>query len=543
MQITKTPGSQQVLLILQVVLGISVSTIWLYLWRYPIWSIDDLYFVTRDGYAWGATTFTDLRNDFTYDVFQRNGRTADLVLQLIFSATTDLWLVFPIICLAFSIAVYFFTKLHIPKEDFPARGSGLQTVLFIFSALSLFIISAFAQDTPGTTIMFMAAAVGYLGGFILLTVTVALLHQLSSREDFKWPVFFLLATAVTAWHHEVIAGLLFAYFLLFFSTQKADRLTTKATLVVALLILIARFATPGIWQRRGNPQELFPHDSVIITKVSAFVFHFHAHVTSHRKLWLVVLATILVVTYLIHMLFKKEKQGLRVLFFANVVTLVLIVFSIERLKLAKLNAAANKESFAPIFQSKTSLVLFFAFLLHLVLMLCFFWLIRKSKFKFALLPLAVAYTGMLLALLAGSPADRPMFFTHSLLLVFFLVGLTISFRIANLKGFQKSHAITCLLAQTSLILLTLAVFGSSLMPSVAFLTGVNKNVLVQKQIQTEILQVRTGEKSSFRLPQQYPLTKYFTWYHPRDSVKERYIQYYDLPSSTTVVVVPAEELK
>lgn len=157
---------------------------WFYLWRYPVWSIDDLYFVTRDGFSWGGTSFTYLWNDLLNDVGERNGRTGDLALQIIYALTTQLWLVFALISVGFSLATYLFLRAHTGSKEPWTLGSVSQVLAVMVSVAIFFVISAFTPSIPGTMIMFMAAVVAYLGGFILF-VTSTLLYR-------------SLATAITA---------------------------------------------------------------------------------------------------------------------------------------------------------------------------------------------------------------------------------------------------------------------------------------------------------------------------------------------------------
>lgn len=525
------------LLIIEVVLALFLSGIWFYLWRYPLWSIDDLYFVTRDGYAWGATTFSDLWSDLIYDVGERNGRIADLLLQMLFASTTALWLVFPLICIAFGVSVYLsvklFTSSHWNASSLP------QFLALCVGGFSLFIISAFAPHTPGTTIMFMAAAVGYLGGFILLFAVFLLAQRVYTTTNVGVWLAFIPVTLIAAWHHEMIAGMIAIYLIslsLIYSDQEARK---HLIILLGLIVTVSRFAAPGMWARRGDPSDHFPSDSFIVTKASEWMYNLQEYLFSRYELWLPV-ALLVVAFNLFALLTQKElRKALLPIVVVNIVSLIILFASLLRLTLAR--GKAGEADYILVFQSKTSLIGFFACVIHLLCMVALLYVLRRSDSVWPLLPLAGAYAGLALTLLSGSAWDRPLFLSHTLLLVF-MTSTIIVLTQAKLPGSLSSPNLLrgCTYALSAAIVAYL--FVGSYSATVEFLTLADANTTVQGRIAHRINQIRSGEATVLYLPDDYPSKKYFDWYQPRESVQERYLQYYDLAPSTPVVIVPADQI-
>lgn len=524
------------LLVVEGTLIILFSGIWFYLWRYPIWSIDDLYFVTREGTTWGSITLGGLWSDLVFDVGERNGRIADLVLQLIFASTTALWLVFPLICLAFSLAVYASIQWALPREW---RWLPLpQFFAFCTGLGSLFIISTFAPSNPGLTIMFMAATVGYLGGFVLLVAVFFYSRKVYQTERLSTSLAFLVLAFFASWHHEMIAAMVVLYLigriLIGTGASRRSHLVTG----IALFFAISRFAAPGMWARKSATIPRFPSDSLFVTTASDWMFDLQGYMENRFELWLLALVVLIVFTGTISIRLHRVSKAFVAVALANALSVLILAFSLLRLTSAR--AGAPESDYALVFQSSTSMIGFLACIVHLVCMVALFLFLRNTDFVEPLLPLACAYAGLTLAVFSRTAWDRPLFIPITLLLVFTASALVFIFQSSESRLPSPNYYRYATWVFAAAVLLYVAF--SSLGPTKAFLLRVNENTDVQGKIIHNIERIRTGDDSVLFLPENYPHPQYFEWYQPRKSVQEQYLQYYDLDPSTPVVIVPADRI-
>ncbi|WP_052038968.1 hypothetical protein [Actinomyces sp. S4-C9] len=531
--------SARIFLALEVVLATSVIALWFFLWRYPIWSIDDLYFVTRDGYAWGGTSFTSLWQDLLYDVGDRNGRTADIVLQIVLVFGEAAAFIFPLICIFFSVAVYRFIRIHIPREVPWQIGQPTQFVVFVISAMSLFIIDALAFQTAGTTIMFMAATVGYLGGFILFYLVVGTLLRIREGSKYGVHVAFLLLTLLASLHHEMVAVMLFVYFVAFLLSHQKLPSRTLITVLVAMGIALMRFGVPGMWARNERIEKfVLENDSFLVSRASTFLYSLQGYVSSYRTFWFATLVFIVLLTISAALMLGVKDRRVLTLVELNLFGLAIFVYFSGRLGIAR--NFVSGDALPGLYQSPSALVSFVALVTHLICMATLAVLLRKTLYMIPLIPLACAYGATAMTAFAGNMSVRSMFLVHVLLVVFICLAIVVIVQNFG-NGSVWSRRFTNQAIAAS-ILVVLAIALKTVNPMLQLIHHVNANVEVQAKISKNIGDIRKGESDILYLPEQYPYEDYFTWYQPRESVQERYLFYYDLPADTPVRIVPPDEM-
>lgn len=514
-----------------------LAGIWFYLWRYPVWSMDDIYFATRDGFTGGGTSLEAFWADFLSDVGKRNGRTADMAVQLIFAATTALWLVFPLICIAFSIAVYAAILWSIPIEW---RSKPVpQFSAFSAALASVFIMSAFGPANPGLTIMFMAATVGYLGGFVLLVAVFLYSRKVYESEKISVTVLFFIFTIFSSWHHEIIAPMIALYLIgLALINSHAPR-RSHLVILTGVILALSRFAAPGIWARRGDPTPRFPSDSVLVTTVSDWMFDLQGYMEARYKLWLIAIVVLLVLTGIIFLSRPVVSKLFIVTALTNSASLLILSASLVRLTSAR--AVAPEADYKLVFQSATALIGFFSCVVHLICMVILFVVLRHTKFAPLFLPLACAYSGLALTVFTRTAWDRPLFIAVTLVIVFIASTVIFIFQEALEPVFSNAPLRRfSLMLFSAVVVLYVAV--STITPAKAFLRYVNENTAIQGKITRNIEGIHNGENSVLFLPEKYPYPQYFEWYEPRESLQEQYLQYYGLDPSTPVIIVPADQI-
>lgn len=266
---------------------------------------------------------------------------------------------------------------------------------------------------------------------------------------------------------------------------------------------------------------------------------FHDYLLHHRTFAVITVISIFLLSMLSYLSYQKANHFLLGLMITNAAAIVVCILCMNRLTNLKYASLASGAQFTQIYLSKTALLGFVAFLIHLATLLTFFIYCRRTHHAVIFLPLATAYSGLLFLLLGRTLAERPMFFTHALLIACFAVAVaTVCVSVqTRSQTHQWSYRILAGISLASVILISFKAFS----PTLTFFFAVNENTSVQDKVLSEIENVRNGKSTSFRIPSVYPHKKYFDWYQPRGTVKERYVQYYNLPTDTLVTDVPPED--
>lgn len=238
---------------------------WLYLWRTPIWSTDDLVFAIRADHPGGAVSWGELWHFAGVDVGQRNGRTADAWGQALFSTGRAIGPLLALLCLAQSF-VWWRLLWACLRPAVPARLAPATAWACAVAALATpFALHRLVARLAGTTFFFMSATVGYVGGMALLGGCLLAAMHLARRAADGRPVGvaaagLLGAGAVAVMHNEVIALQLIAVAGLLSVMLWRARTAWGPRLVVAALLALsaARFAAPGLWARTRKAKPPLP---------------------------------------------------------------------------------------------------------------------------------------------------------------------------------------------------------------------------------------------------------------------------------------------
>lgn len=237
-----------------VLLYILALLFWIALWRYPVLLPDDYYFMSRSGMPSGGTSISALYEHLQFDVTTRNGRIADLFVQVILSWRMPLTrIAMALLTWFFSVTIFALINFAIPLHE---RLPFSRIVVTLFSLSLPFYLMWVTRRLSGGLFYFTSATVGYVGGLVLLGVVIGLMYC-SYRHPSAAYVFVgagVLVATVAAWFHESIAlalvGLACAMFVGALRGGDGVSRGAHAGGAVALVaVSIWRLQAPGLWAR------------------------------------------------------------------------------------------------------------------------------------------------------------------------------------------------------------------------------------------------------------------------------------------------------
>lgn len=242
-----------------------MAAFWLYIWRVPIWSADDLLFATRSGTAGGRIAWGRVLPLLFDDVNNRVGRTADMLAQFIFSTGPLIGVIMAASCFLQSFALW---KLFGAVGRRFGRGDDAVcriVALVAGIALPLSLLST-EPALAGSTVMFMAANVGYVLGSAMMVGAAAMLWRMRERGSAPlWQLVLAVAFACFAGiHHELLAlGIAGVVLGLAVVTRRRDwRPSWAIALLVVLVVSFGRYAAGGLWKRQDRLLRPFPIDDL-----------------------------------------------------------------------------------------------------------------------------------------------------------------------------------------------------------------------------------------------------------------------------------------
>lgn len=538
---------------------------WARIWRWPIFANDDLIFLTRIKKPYGQATFTEVGSCLISDVMERNGRSADGIFQLIAAVTTHFNVVFPLLCLLLSISGYLWLQsayrdLHNEKIPGYMRVAACAT-----SVLFVFVLSFWQPLLPAKTILFMAATVGYLGGLALTLLCLTLLAKQFRDDTYSFARVALLGIFLifSALFHELVALTIFAYSFLLFLSHLTNKSSSKKLVVTATygLLMLLRFATPGMWSRRDLANGINSAES--LNPILNLFYSLPRVLQTTTGLGAVWICSVIVFAFspLLH---KKSNIARR---FTVVVPSIILIFSslgIGAFSLywkntAQLQGGTDK---IPVIAagSKTGFILIALVLLYFLSMFVLSIAVSKVSLQVAG---AVLSAHLCLAFLLMGPYvdERTMFIPNSLMLLaliatfFYCVSNVMGSSVNLGDGSVSDMASNCenstsVLSRNAIrkicMIVAIALSGLVLIPAlpemVYFQQGVSQNALVQKSIDQQILAVKQGKDNKLVLPISFPQKNFFLYFEERPEVSEQVRTYYNLPSEVKINFVPYNEV-
>ncbi|EPD33990.1 hypothetical protein HMPREF9306_00023 [Propionimicrobium lymphophilum ACS-093-V-SCH5] len=504
----------------------AATILWLYLWKTPIWSIDDLYFATRSENPYGKFTFHQFLDQAIYDLGERNGRTADLLGQIIFSAGPFVGPIMAIICISFSVTFY----LAIIKFSniANARHAELLKNITSLTAVSIpFVIHAYDSTIAGSTIFFMSATVGYvLGGTFLFSVIVLSISLIERNNfSFKMCAFLVVLIPVTSTHHENLAVGVIAFFVatLIFYPKVLSNIKFIVLAIYGILVGSLRMLFPGMWARSSIVGELLPaSEASFVKRHTVYVIRMLEEdiVDTPAFYVLLVLAFFVYLKYGVTKICMKKKKML----IGGYVTAVILLFGLSwKLSSMSYFARSGTEGILSVYSSVTALAFMFTALALLFFMLVIF-LVERNSAKNASCAIAFVTALGLFVIPAymGISQGRPVFNGYSAILLVSLILVFNSFDdVINL-----------------LKLVPLLVISGLVAPVVSsapnFVDNMTKNMNAWGAVNDQISKVRSNDLDTVLFPKDLPVPSFSTNYagSREESTGDRLRLYYGLPENT-----------
>ncbi|MEL4505367.1 hypothetical protein AAEX63_10520 [Luteococcus sp. H138] len=232
------------------------AILWERLWVYPTMANDDLYFMVRNNVPPGQLTASLWWQNLWTDLLHRNGRTADVLAQLVFDRGPLVTrLVMAGLCWGLSLMVWLWVREFIPDRVRKTRRGRLADAVAMTGALLLPTATSFwDRRLDATTLYFMSATVGYVGGLVLfLAATLPWLRELKGRRTSRWYRWASLPLmVVTCYHHEILGLLIAGFGVTLLACWPARRWPVSAGLTLGAFVAVGllRLTTPGLRARQ-----------------------------------------------------------------------------------------------------------------------------------------------------------------------------------------------------------------------------------------------------------------------------------------------------
>lgn len=500
---------------------------WLFLWRIPVWSQDDLHFANRSRLPLGGLVWHRLPAQAWHDLDQRNGRLADMGVQLVMSLRGWIGPTVSLVCLAQVLALYFLLR---PASDVVEERAGNcwpRALLAVMATLLPF--ATFAQDPAiaGSTVMFLSACFGYVGGSALLFVCLRQLWETSQRPSRRLAAATILLCWWACLHHELLAlALVGACVALLMVTKRSTTLWVTACLV--FLMGLGRFAARGLWARRAYRRGAFPQEGYPAwQQLLASSVHSATQLVVHYPM--VLGAGLVGLLALLAAAGRTGAPGPRRLAVALVADSTVLAVLAHRV-----NSRAWRDGiFQPRMQTYLSAS---AVAVPLVLALLVMLLVLAAR-QLRTIPggavvgllLGAALGALTMPIAMGAPGGRMMYFGLTLVLV---VGTASS--LAAVALCWGTGVETSALAVAALVVIS----GSGVQSATSLAPAVEQNIQAWRPTLVEIQRVREGKASQVHVLRDLPYPQYSENYivlHPK-TLQPRLMFYYGLDEATPVIV-------
>lgn len=514
---------------------VGVLGYWLYAFRTPIWSFDDLNFATRDGTPGGRVLWSNIGHWITYDVGERNGRTADIAMQWLMGARP---LVGPVMALStagLSWAIWLILRLVVDEvDDLPVRRV-LSRVALAAAIGAPFTLLVMDPSLAGNVIFFMAANMGYVFGGALMLVAVRLVWSL--RDGGPWWAWVLAAVlgCFVGIHHELLATSVAGACVGFALVTRRQQWRIGWALLLAGLVSVSllRFTAGGLWQRSLRLRPPFPLEGEPAFALRTRAYTAYAMTENLHRAPLVFVALGLGIVCL-------GAAGCRVGLYrralASLLALGVVLCAVLWLAAGRLaqrwQAGPSGQPSIELLTSPGGTVVVWLTGALTVLGALVVWLVREHPAaRMALPTLGVGLGPAAMAIVMGNAYGRTMYLGLLLLLVAAVQLVLAAVAITERPAESPVSVVAALVVA--------AAVGPALQGAPALLSAVDRNIAVWERVEHQLVEIREGRRTVLELPANLPEPDYSADYvRDRAAGHRRLLQYYGLPENTVVVVVP-----
>lgn len=527
-----------------VIVWAGVAVFWLFIWRRPIWSYDDLRFATRSGTTHGAVAWDQLWGQIRYDVGERVGRTADVVGELVFSTGPLIGVLMAAFCVAQAWAMWRLLRLAVTGEG----GQRRRVLEAAACAAGIAVPLALLGSDPGlagSTVLFMSANVGYVLGTALMMIAMVLLWGcMSSDRDRLWQLaLVVLLCFFVAMHHELLAlGLAgWAIGTALAMGRKHWSVVRAVALALVLAVGLGRYSATGLWRRQETVLPPFVHDP-LPPVVERRTYVVHSVTQNLGQLPGLYIAFALAVLALgVAGAVRSGRRRLVVvataMFGVGCVLMTVFTVGVRRL-LVHVNGAKDRLNHsdrignAQVYLSRSGTEVLVATAFTVIALLWMGWLLRDVERFRIVSPLIWATVALFsLPTLTGSPGDRVMYVP--------LLFLMVTTAATALVALSNTGATGRELWAAGLAGIAIAIsVGPAPQAGGRLVTAVDANIAAWRPVRIQIEQAQHGERREILIPRTLAEPTYITD-NPvsRGEYKRLITQYYDLPGSVTIGLV------
>lgn len=530
---------------LLVLIFASISVLWAYLWRTPIWSRDDAYFASRSGMPRGGVGWSSFWDATVQDVMERNGRTADLWGQLIFSTGSMIGPIMTVLMVLFSVTFYLAAVTLISSYRQTRVSPLLKISIAVVAAAMPFMLVLWVPRIAGSTYMFMSATVGYVGGGVMIWALMFFLFRKFPKFNYRLPeaVGLVLLGLLTAMHHEVLALMLLG---VISAVLIAVRHASKSGLFVLIsisLVSLVRFAVPGMWARREVLQTIIEIEGAgpIFTH-AALGLRVVAHMTE-------IVGPIIIAFMVALILFFFSVASAPGSSMPGVVRIIvevglalstwaMIVIG-RRLEAWKPNNYFHGPANRALYTSTHAQVMFL--ILAVILLLLFvaiFWPGQLKSMWLALTMLALIVGSALIPMYMGSLGDRPNFFAITMMIfaATVMIGVSLDLLLERFSLIFENVNISRLVINTLIGLITVVVAVHGVQGAQEIVRNVDRNIATWNVTLRQIEQAKKDTSQIVEIPAELPAPDFSCDYLGLGDFSVAFVKlYYDLDPSVTVV--------
>jgi len=538
---------------------ICVAAFWLYIWRVPIWSADDLLFATRSGTAGGRIAWGRVLPLLFDDVNNRVGRTADMLAQFIFSTGPLIGVIMAASCFLQSFALWRLFRAvarQLGRQDDVVVG-----VVSLAGGIALpFSLLTTEPELAGSTVMFMAANVGYVLGSAMMLAAAVLLWRVRERGSARWWQLALVVAfaCFVGIHHELLAlGIAGAVLGLAVVTRRSDwRPSWVIGLVVTLAVSFGRYAARGLWKRQDRLLRPFPIEdlsSIDQHRVLA-VFAVSQALGVHPELYICLAAALVALAWAVRRRVAHPRAFIvtLVVFLAGAVGMTLLATKVRR------NVTLNGATLgrAAIYQAGTATLLLAATLVTVVAMVAVVIRMRSVEGAVIVVPVIGMTLGLYsMPVLLGSPYGRtfyvPMLMCMVATVVMAMVAWSASRSSAALgtgsvaepaetdagvgaEEYGRSGTRAPAAAVAAMLVIAASV-GPAVQGASHLVNAVDSNIAVWKPVLAQLEAAQEGRARAVIIPKDLPRPDYAVDYTGGGVYyRGNLAKYYDIPASIRI---------
>lgn len=496
---------------LRTTVWLCVAVFWLYIWRVPIWSADDLLFATRSGTAHGAIAWRRVWPLLLDDVDNRVGRTADMLAQFIFSTGPLIGVIMAACCFLQSYAIWRLLRA-VAGGLGPADGVVGQSIEIVGIAAGIgapLTMLAVEPQLAGSTVMFMAANVGYVLGSAMMVAAAVLLWRMRVRGPAVWQLVLVVAFAcVVDAHHELLALGIAGFALgLALVTGRADwRPSWAIALVIVLAVSFGRYTARGLWKRQDRLLRPFPIDDLSTVQQHRVLSVFAVSQTLgiHPELYICLACATAALAWAVRSRIAHRRAFAVALGVFAIAAVATAVLAGRVRKLVTLHARVTPR--ATVYASSTSTLLLLATAVAVVAFVALIVMMRGVAETQIVVPLAGMVLGLYsMPVLLGSPYGRTLYVPMLSCVVLTVAMAMLAFGLARPagEGAERVPAVRVVAA-----LLAAASIGPAVQGGSHLVTAVDSNIAVWQPVLRQLRAAEQGRTERVVIPRNMPRADY-----------------------------------